>query len=62
MWPGVPAELTERDGGRRTDLFADDLSLVLVDELEQRDDHRQTEAADENVENAGDVAERQRAL
>jgi len=28
----------------RAHLFANDLSLVLVDELEQRDDHREAEA------------------
>jgi len=43
-------------------LFADDLSLVLVDEFEQRDNHGEAEAADQDVENAGNVAQSERAL
>jgi len=34
----------------------------LAEVLERGDDHRQAESADEDVENAGDVAQRQRTL
>jgi len=40
----------------------DDLLFRLVDVFEQRDDHGDSKAADENVEYAGDIAQRQRTL
>ena len=57
--PQYPPRLSTRN---ITHLLADDLPFVLVHELEQRDDHRQTKSADQDVEDASDVAQRQSTL
>jgi len=43
-------------------LFPHNLTVVFVQKFHERRDQRETETADQYVEYAGDIAQRQRAL